>query len=70
MVEVQFAVRKDDFKDHPSVMKELDLVEEEDQFTHPLTLTEDYDPEDLLSKTNLPLQHRWVISTADIRIFF
>ncbi|GAU98157.1 hypothetical protein RvY_09337 [Ramazzottius varieornatus] len=49
MIEVLFAIRKDKFKDHPSVVKELDLVEEEDQFTHPLTLTEDYDPEDLLN---------------------
>ena len=33
-----FQVRKDGFKDNPSVPEELDLVEEEDQFTHMITL--------------------------------
>ncbi len=33
-----FQVRKDGFKDNPAVVNELDLVEEEDQFTHMLTL--------------------------------
>ena len=28
------AVIKDGFKDNPAVVQELDLVEEEDQFTH------------------------------------
>ena len=31
-------MRKDGFKDNPSVPEELDLVEEEDQFTHMITL--------------------------------
>ena len=31
-------MRKDGFKDNPSVPEELDLVEEDDQFTHMLTL--------------------------------
>ena len=31
-----FQVRKDGFKDNPSVLEELDLVEEDDQFTHML----------------------------------
>ncbi|OQV17807.1 Pre-mRNA-splicing factor CWC22-like protein [Hypsibius exemplaris] len=48
MAEVMFAIRKDGFKDYPSVMKELDLVEEGDQFTHPLSLTDEYNPEDKL----------------------
>nr|KAG5713469.1 hypothetical protein BaRGS_025017 [Batillaria attramentaria] len=38
MVEVMFAIRKDGFKDHPAVIPDLDLVEEDDQFTHLLTL--------------------------------
>lgn len=38
MIEVMFQVRKDGFKDNPAVISELDLVEEEDQFTHMLTL--------------------------------
>ena len=33
-------VRKDGFKDNPSVPEELDLVEEDDQFTHML-MTDD-----------------------------
>ena len=38
MIEVMFQVRKDGFKDNPSVAEELDLVEEDDQFTHMITL--------------------------------
>ena len=33
-----FQVRKDGFKDNPSVLQELDLVDEDDQITHMLTL--------------------------------
>lgn len=50
MIEVMFAVRKDGFKDHPIILEGLDLVEEEDQFTHMLPLEDDYNPEDVLSK--------------------
>ncbi|KAM8934094.1 pre-mRNA-splicing factor CWC22 homolog [Pelodytes ibericus] len=49
MIEVMFAVRKDGFKDHPVVPDGLDLVEEEDQFTHMLPLEDDYNPEDVLN---------------------
>merc|ERR1719350_1117652 len=38
MIEVIFQVRKDGFKDNPSIAEELDLVEEDDQFTHMVTL--------------------------------
>ena len=38
MIEVMFQVRKDGFKDNPSIAEELDLVEEDDQFTHMITL--------------------------------
>lgn len=41
MIEVMFAVRKDDFKDYPIVLKELDLVEESEQFTHFISLDEE-----------------------------
>ncbi|KAL1784017.1 pre-mRNA-splicing factor CWC22-like [Sigmodon hispidus] len=44
-----FAVRKDGFKDHPVVLEGLDLVEEDDQFTHMLPLEDDYNPEDVLN---------------------
>ncbi|XP_061041471.1 pre-mRNA-splicing factor CWC22 homolog [Eubalaena glacialis] len=49
MIEVMFAVRKDGFKDHPVVLEGLDLVEEDDQFTHMLPLEDDYNPEDVLN---------------------
>ncbi|KAJ8930383.1 hypothetical protein NQ314_016810 [Rhamnusium bicolor] len=38
MIEVMFQIRKDGFKDHAAVIEELDIVEEEDQFTHLMTL--------------------------------
>lgn len=51
MIEVMFQVRKDGFKDNPAVVEELDLVEEEDQFTHLISVQEEQlDPQDLLSK--------------------
>uniref|UniRef100_A0A8B9R811 Pre-mRNA-splicing factor CWC22 homolog n=1 Tax=Anas platyrhynchos TaxID=8839 RepID=A0A8B9R811_ANAPL len=49
MIEVVFAVRKDGFKDHPIIPEGLDLVEEEDQFTHMLPLEDEYNPEDILN---------------------
>ncbi|XP_069668734.1 pre-mRNA-splicing factor CWC22 homolog isoform X2 [Periplaneta americana] len=49
MIEVIFQVRKDEFRDHEAVMGDLDLVEEEDQFTHLITLDEAKDPEDILN---------------------
>uniref|UniRef100_A0A4W3IV19 Pre-mRNA-splicing factor CWC22 homolog n=1 Tax=Callorhinchus milii TaxID=7868 RepID=A0A4W3IV19_CALMI len=49
MIEVMFAIRKDGFKDHPIITEGLDLVEEEDQFTHMLPLEDEYSPEDLLN---------------------
>lgn len=51
MIEVMFQVRKDGFKDNPAVIQELDLVEEEDQFTHLISVQEEQlDSQDLLSK--------------------
>ncbi|XP_026523836.1 pre-mRNA-splicing factor CWC22 homolog isoform X2 [Notechis scutatus] len=49
MIEVMFAVRKDGFKDHPVILEGLDLVEEEDQFTHMLPLEDEYNPDDILN---------------------
>lgn len=51
MIEVMFAIRKDGFKDHPVIPDGLDLVDEEDQFTHMLPLEDEYNPEDVLSKS-------------------
>jgi pre-mRNA-splicing factor CWC22 len=41
MIEVLFQVRKDKYKDNQPVMQELDLVEEEDQITHNISLDDD-----------------------------
>ncbi|XP_077393255.1 pre-mRNA-splicing factor CWC22 homolog [Festucalex cinctus] len=49
MIEVMFAIRKDGFKDHPVIPEGLDLVDEDDQFTHMLPLDDDYDANDVLN---------------------
>ncbi|XP_047507120.1 pre-mRNA-splicing factor CWC22 homolog [Pieris napi] len=49
MIEVMFQVWKDGFKDHPSVIEELELVPEEEQFTHLLMLDEATDAQDILN---------------------
>lgn len=49
MIEVMFQIRKDGFKDHVAVIEELELVPEEEQFTHLIMLDEVTDPQDLLS---------------------
>jgi len=49
MIEVLFQVRKDKFKDNPAVKEELDLVEEEDQITHQITLDGEIDGQDTLN---------------------
>ncbi|KAG7276465.1 hypothetical protein CRUP_033903, partial [Coryphaenoides rupestris] len=49
MIEVMFAIRKDGFKDHPVIPDGLDLVDEEDQFTHMMPLEDDYNTEDILN---------------------
>jgi pre-mRNA-splicing factor CWC22 len=52
MIEVMFQIRKDGFKDHAAVIEELDLVDEEHQFTHLITLDDvkQSNAEDILSK--------------------
>jgi len=37
-------------QDHPAVIEGLDLVQEEDQITHLLSLSDDFDTEDSLSE--------------------
>lgn len=49
MIEVMFQIRKDKFKDHPAMLKDLDLIEEGDQFIHMVTLDEALDSQDLLN---------------------
>jgi len=50
MIEVLFQVRKDGFKDHPAIVDDLELVEEDDQFTHLMMLDEATETEDILSE--------------------
>lgn len=50
MIEVVFQVRKDGFKDHVPVVEQLELVEEDDQFTHLIMLDEATENQDILSK--------------------
>ncbi len=38
MIETLFEIRKTSFKDYPSIVNELDLVEQEDQITHEINL--------------------------------
>lgn len=63
-----FAVRKDGFKAHPGLLPELDLVEEEDQFTHLVTLDEVTNAQDKLSKRYAVYSKafcgRWVYTAA------
>lgn len=49
MIEVMFQVRKDGFKDNPSIVDDLDLVEEDDQFTHMVTLDDVTHGEEILN---------------------
>lgn len=49
MIEVLFQVRKDEFKDNPAIKEELDLVEEDDQITHQITLDGEIDGQDTLN---------------------
>ena len=41
MIEVLMQVRKDKYKDNPTLPEGLDLVEEEEQITHQIQLEED-----------------------------
>ncbi|CAH1133398.1 unnamed protein product [Ceutorhynchus assimilis] len=51
MIEVMFQIRKDGFKDHAAVIEELDIVEEDDQFTHLIKLDDvvQADTDDILN---------------------
>ncbi|MCJ1353484.1 MAG: pre-mRNA-splicing factor cwc22 [Icmadophila ericetorum] len=49
MIEVLFQVRKDKYKDNPAVKEELDLVEEEDQVTHRISLDDEINVQDGLN---------------------
>ena len=51
MIEVLFAVRKDQFKANPAISAGLDLVDENDQYTHMFTLDDPCEPEPMLGKS-------------------
>ncbi|XP_052135755.1 uncharacterized protein LOC127754316 [Oryza glaberrima] len=45
LIEGLFAIRKAKFQGFPAIHPELDLVEQEDQFTHEISLEDELDPE-------------------------
>jgi pre-mRNA-splicing factor CWC22 len=47
-IENLFAIRKTSFKDHPTVIPELDLVQDEDKIIHNLSLDDQLDAEEML----------------------
>lgn len=49
MIEVLFQVRKEAFKEYLAIKPELDLVDEEDQITHYVTMEDELDPQDDLN---------------------
>lgn len=49
MIEVLFQVRKDRYKDNPSIPEGLDLVEEDEQITHRVTLDDELKVQEGLS---------------------
>jgi pre-mRNA-splicing factor CWC22 len=55
MIEVLFQVRKDKYKDNPSVPEGLDLVEEEEQITHKITLDDELQVQESLSESASPV---------------
>ena len=65
MIEVMFAIRKDGFKEHPAIVGGLDVVGEEDQITHLLSLEDDIEGEERLSTSitsSLLLSHTLSLS--------
>jgi pre-mRNA-splicing factor CWC22 len=49
MIEVLFQVRKDKYKDNPTIPEGLDLVEEEEQITHKVLLDDELQLQETLS---------------------
>lgn len=52
MIEVLFQVRKDKYKDNPTIPDGLDLVEEEEQITHRIQLEDKLEVLESLSKSS------------------
>lgn len=51
MIEVLFQVRKDKYKDNPTIPEGLDLVEEDEQITHRISLDDELKVQEGLSKS-------------------
>nr|CDS31100.2 cell cycle control protein cwf22 [Hymenolepis microstoma] len=49
MIEVLLQIRRDNWRDYPIVIPELDLIEEDDQITHMLSLSDEVETEDSLN---------------------
>lgn len=49
MIEVLFQIRKDNYKDHPIIPKDLDLVDEDEQITHMIGFTDELKAQDTLN---------------------
>ncbi|VDM56740.1 unnamed protein product [Angiostrongylus costaricensis] len=49
MIEVVMTIRKDQFKAYPAVIDDLDLIDEEDQITHTISLEDAVNPENELN---------------------
>jgi pre-mRNA-splicing factor CWC22 len=62
MIEVLMQVRKDKYKDNPILPEGLDLVMEEEQITHQVTLDEELQVQDSLSTLRLPSLTRILLS--------
>lgn len=54
MIEVLFQVRKDKYKDNPILPEGLDLVQEDDQITHQISLDDELQVQEGLSELALP----------------
>jgi len=57
MIEVLFAMRKDQFKTNPTIESGLDLITEDDQYTHMFTLDDSCEPETMLGKINFSMRY-------------
>jgi len=53
MIEGLFAAQKQNFAEHPAIIPELDLVEEEDQITHEVGLDDEIDTQETLNYFNV-----------------
>ena len=69
MIEVLFAVRKDQFKAHPAIPEGLDLINENDQYTHMLTLDDPCEPEPMLGMKSFLLMKFFIYSFHCLDVF-